>query len=122
MKNKNRIAAAVLVAALSAVPVFAQRGTADFTRFVALGDSYGAGFQSQSLNERHQVWSWSAVIARQVGKTICPVSALPTDNCWAEPLISFPGIANELQLQSVTGVITPAPGTGAPLMQSFGRS
>ena len=62
--NRNfRIAAAVLIAALVAVPMFAARGSADFTRFVALGDSYGAGFENASLNGRHQVWSWPAVIA-----------------------------------------------------------
>src|SRR3954468_14937559 len=70
MKN-TKYAAAVLIAALIAVPVFAQRGSANFTRFVTLGDSYGAGFESQSLNERHQVWSWPAIIARQLGKQIC---------------------------------------------------
>lgn len=122
MKNMTKLAAAVVVAALIAVPVFAQRGSANFTRFVALGDSYGAGFESQSLNERHQIWSWPAVVARQAGKTICPPTATAADSCFAVPFVTFPGIANELQLLSVTGVIAPAPGQGVPIMTTFGRA
>jgi hypothetical protein len=125
MKNMTKLAAAVVVAALIAVPAFAQRGSANFTRFVALGDSYGAGFESQSLNERHQVWSWPAVVARQVGKTICPTTALPADNCFAVPFVSFPGIANELVITNIlvpSPVIVPAPGQGVPLMTTFNRA
>lgn len=125
MRKITTLAAAVVVAALIAVPVFAQRGSANFTRFVALGDSYGAGFESQSLNERHQVWSWPAVVARQVGKTICPVTAQTTDNCFAVPFVTFPGIANELVITNILAaspVITPAAGTGVPVMTTFARS
>jgi phospholipase/lecithinase/hemolysin len=125
MRKITTLAAAVLVAALVAVPVFAQRGTANFTRLVALGDSYGAGFESQSLNERHQVWSWPAVIARQVGKNICPATAQTTDNCFAVPLVTFPGIANELVITNIltpSPVIVPAGGTGVPVMTTFNRA
>ena len=124
MKKYLQSAAAVLLAAVVAVPVFAARGSADFTRFVALGDSYGAGFESSSLNVRHQEWSWPAVIAKQVGKRICTPSDPATADCFAVPLVSFPGIANELLLQSIatpSPVIAPAPGTGQPLMTQFGR-
>lgn len=122
MNRMTRFAAAVAVAALIAVPSFAQRGEADFTRFVALGDSYGAGVVSGSLNERHQVWSWPAVIARQVGLTTCPPSAVATDPCFAQPLVSFPGIGPELQLINLTPTIAPAAGTATVLMPGFGRS
>ncbi|MFL6244874.1 MAG: SGNH/GDSL hydrolase family protein [Thermoanaerobaculia bacterium] len=123
MKRYLQSAAAVLLAAVVAVPVFAARGSADFTRFVALGDSYGAGFESGSLNERHQPWSWPAVIAKQVGLRLCTPSDTATSDCWAVPLVSFPGIANELVLNSVipAPVIAPAPGQGQPLMLSFAR-
>ena len=84
MKNL-RFAAAVLIAVLVALPMFAARGSADFTRFVALGDSYGAGVESGSLNERHQPWSWPAVIARQVGLNLCPANAVATDPCFSQP-------------------------------------
>src|SRR5688572_13328112 len=96
-----RFVAAVLVAALVAVPMFAQRGEADFTVFVALGDSYGAGVSNGSMNERHQVWSWPAVIARQAGLKLCQPNAAAADNCWAQPLVTYPGIGPEFVLQSL---------------------
>lgn len=121
-----RFAAAVAVAALVAVPMFAARGTADFTTFVAIGDSYGAGFQSGALEVNHQLYSWPAIIAKQVGLTVCAPTATVTDHCFAEPLISFPGLGstNELVLNDIISyppVIAPAPGQAAPLMASFGR-
>lgn len=124
MKRYLQSAAALLLAAVVAVPVFAARGSADFTRFVALGDSYGAGFQSNSLNENHQQWSWPAVIAKQVGLRLCTPADTATSVCFAQPLVSFPGIANELILQSIitpSPVITAAPGQGQPLMLNFAR-
>lgn len=105
------IFAAVLL--LAATPIFAARGSADFTRFVALGDSYGAGVESGSLNERHQPYSWPAVIARQAGA-----------KDFVQPLVSYPGIGNELTLINAVAyppVIQPAPGTGQPLNSTFPR-
>jgi len=121
-----RFAAAIAVAALVAVPVFAARGSADFTTFVAIGDSYGAGFQSGALEQNHQVYSWPAIIAKQVGLTLCTPSSTATDHCFALPLISFPGLGstNELVLNDIISyppVIAPAPGQAAPLMPTFGR-
>lgn len=121
MKTTIRFAAAVLVAVFVAVPLFAARGSADFSNFVALGDSYGAGFTSGSLNERHQPWSWPAVIARQVGYTLCMPGAAATDPCFAQPLVSFPGLGAELQLTSLAPTIVPAAGSGQPIMTTFGR-
>jgi len=124
MKRYLQSAAALLLAAVVAVPVFAARGSADFTRFVALGDSYGAGFESSSLNVNHQQFSWPAIIAKQVGLRLCTPADTATSVCFAQPLVSFPGIANELILQSIappSPIITPAPGAGQPLMLTFGR-
>jgi len=122
MKRFIRIAAALTLAALVALPMFAAaRGKADFTRYVAIGDSYGAGFESGSLNVNHQQYSYPAIIARQVGLPVCAPTAAATDICFAEPLVSFPGIGNELQLVSITGSIAPAAGTGQPMMTTFGR-
>jgi hypothetical protein len=117
-------AAALLLAAVVAVPVFAARGSANFSRFVALGDSYGAGFESGSLNLNHQQWSWPAVVAKQLGYRLCTPADSATADCFAQPLVSFPGIANELVLQSIvtpSPTIGPAPGTGQPLMLNFAR-
>jgi hypothetical protein len=124
MKKHLQSAAALLLAAVVAVPVFAQRGSADFTRFVALGDSYGAGFQSNSLNENHQQWSWPAVIARQAGLRLCTPSDTATSVCFAQPLVSFPGIDKELLLQAIAPapvISAPAGPLGQPLMLNFAR-
>lgn len=121
MNKYTKFAAAVAVAAVFALPSFAQRGSADFTTFVALGDSYGAGFQSNSLNERHQPWSWPAIVARQAGLTLCPANAVATDDCFAQPLVSYPGIGAELVLQSLTVGPVNGTGLGTPLMTTFAR-
>jgi lysophospholipase L1-like esterase len=121
-----RFAAALAVASLAALPLFAARGSADFTRFVAIGDSYGAGFESAALELNHQQFSWPAIIAKQVGLTLCPPTATAADNCFAQPLITFPGLgsSNELVLNDIINYppsITPAQGTAVPLMTAFGR-
>lgn len=121
MNRLFRIAALLALAAVVAVPSFAQRGSANFTKFVALGDSYGAGVVSSSLNERHQAWSWPAVIARQVGLSLCRANSTAAEGCFAQPLVSFPGIGPELQLINLAPTIAPAAGSGAPLMNNFGR-
>lgn len=123
MNKHIRFATVVLIAVLAAVPMFAARGSANFSRLVILGDSYGAGFESGSLNERHQEWSWGAVLAKQLGYRICPATATATENCFAVPRVSFPGFGNELVLNSLvpSPVIAPAPGQAAPLMLNFGR-
>jgi len=123
MNRFAKFATAVVVAALVvAVPAFAQRGSADFSKLVALGDSYGAGVVSGSLNERHQVWSWPAVVARQVGYTTCQPSAVAADPCFAQPLVTFPGIGPELVLINLTPTIASAGGTAVPVMTTFGRA
>ncbi len=83
----------LLLVSLVAVPSFAARGKADFTRFYAIGDSYGA------------------VIARQAHVTN-----------FAIPTVSFPGIGPELQLVDVIKyppTITPAPGQGQPINLNY---
>jgi hypothetical protein len=123
MRKHIQFAAAVLVAVLIATPMFAARGSANFSNFVALGDSYGAGFTGGSLNQNHQVWSWPAIIARQAGLSFCAPGAAAASGCFAQPLVSFPGIGPELQLTGVvpSPVITAASGQGQPLLLNFGR-
>jgi GDSL-like Lipase/Acylhydrolase len=110
-----RLAASLILLALIAAPVFAAaRGTADFTRFAVIGDSYGAGFTNLSLNANHQQFSWPATIARQAGA-----------GDFQQPLVSPPGIPNELQLSDIVKfppVIGPTPGTGgAPTNLTLAR-
>lgn len=112
-RSFSRIAAALTIASLIAVPTFAARGSADFTRYVALGDSYGAGVSNASMNERHQPFGWPAVIARQTGAPD-----------WVQPLVSYPGLGPELVLVSVvtpTPQILPAAGSGVPINSTFPR-
>lgn len=122
MKTFSKLAAAVLVASLLAAPAFAQRGSADFSKFVAIGDSYGAGYGANSLNERHQAFSWPAVIARQVGYRLCTPQDVAATNCFAQPLVSYPGIpGGELVLLDLAGSIGQVQGSGSPLMNTFAR-
>ena len=111
IKSFMRIAAAVAAMSLLALPSFAARGTADFTRFQALGDSYGAGFTNGSLNINHQVYAWPAIVARQAGvKT------------FAIPSVSYPGIGAEFRLVdaiSYPPVILPAAGSGTPTNTTY---
>src|SRR6185436_16863454 len=124
MKRYLQSAAALLLAAVVAVPVFAARGSADFSRLVALGDSYGAGFESGSLNQNHQQFSWPAIVAKQVGYRLCTPADSATADCFAQPLISFPGIDKELLLQAIAPapvISAPAGPLGQPLMLTFAR-
>jgi len=113
IRSFTRIATALLLTAIVAVPLFAARGSANFTTFVAIGDSYGAGLESGSLNLNHQRFSWPAVIARQAGVAD-----------FQQPLVSFPGIGNELQLVDIIHfppTILPAPGTAQPINLNLPR-
>lgn len=94
MKFDVRWIAAAALALLLAAPASAQRGTADFTRYVALGDSFGAGFTNGSLVMTHQQYSYPATIARQAGAPD-----------FQQPLISEPGIPAELELVSIAPVV-----------------
>ncbi|MGK2859944.1 MAG: SGNH/GDSL hydrolase family protein [Thermoanaerobaculia bacterium] len=84
------LTAVLALTMLTAAPVWAARGKADFTRYVALGDSYGAGVSSNALVDAHQRNGYVAVIARQAGA-----------NDFQQPLVSQPGIGPELQLLSI---------------------
>ena len=111
--TRIRIFMMVLIITLVAAPMFAARGSADFTRFVAIGDSYGAGVESASLNLNHQPFSWPSVLARQAGVSD-----------FQQPLVSFPGIGNELQLLDIVHfppTILPAAGTGQPINLNLAR-
>jgi lysophospholipase L1-like esterase len=79
-------------------------GTADFTNYVAAGDSLTAGFTSDSLIDRSQIHSYPAVIAAQAGVAD-----------FEQPLISAPGIPGILTLQGLfPTIIAPTPGLGSP--------
>jgi lysophospholipase L1-like esterase len=120
IRSFARIAAVISAVAALAVPGFAARGKADFTRFVVVGDSYGAGFEAGSLNERHQVFGWPAIVAQQAGLTLCTPASAATDNCFALPLIAYPGLPGGESVYNGAGLVT-VPGSGAPRMAGFAR-
>jgi len=94
-------------------PSLGNTGTADFSSYVAIGNSLTAGFQSAALTESFNDYSYPALIARQVG--IDPAA-------FVQPEIAEPGIgsytsqgAGKLRLVSLAPlVIQPVPLTANP--------
>ncbi len=68
-------------------------GTANFTRYVAVGDAHTAGFQSNALSARDQVSSYPALIAGQV------------QTGFDQPLFIDPGVGSRQRLVSLTGPV-----------------
>jgi len=106
--HRLKIFAGILMLALVA-PIGAE-AQADFTRYVALGDSLTAGFSSGALVRTFQVNSYPALINRQ---------ATGNAGAFVQPLVSEPGIggtpgAGILELRSLipSPVIAPRPGQG----------
>ncbi|HEV7487402.1 MAG TPA: SGNH/GDSL hydrolase family protein [Thermoanaerobaculia bacterium] len=125
IRSFARIATVALAIAVIAAPGFAATGSANFKTVVAIGDSYGAGFESNSLNEHHSAFSWPAIVAKQLGIPLCTLGSSATDACFAQPIVSYPGIGPELTLMDISTyppVIVNAPGSGAPLNTTFGRA
>jgi hypothetical protein len=112
VKMIQRIASAAAIVAFAALPAMAARGTADFTRYVALGDSITAGYTSRSLVLSHQFFSYPAIIARQAGVSD-----------FQQPLVSQPGIPAELALFGLSPlVIAPkSTATGSPINLALPR-
>jgi lysophospholipase L1-like esterase len=75
-----------------------QSGTADFTKYVAIGNSITAGYQSSSLFQDAQIYSFGNLIAQQVNTS------------YAIPLIANPGIGGQLYVHSFSA-------TGADIRQ-----
>lgn len=98
---------AVIVAGFTTAASAQPTGSADFSRYVALGDSLGAGFISAGLVDQVQEHSYPALIYKQVNGGSLAGFELP--------LVSPPGIPATLQLVSLAPVvITPAAGLGQP--------
>lgn len=100
----------LLAALMVALPVTAQTadtGQADFSKYVALGDSLSAGFWSNGLAVTQQVYSYPALLYGQVEGT---------DQGFEQPTISEPGIPAQLELTSLIPLtIQPKAGIGVPL-------
>ncbi|HUO83734.1 MAG TPA: SGNH/GDSL hydrolase family protein [Thermoanaerobaculia bacterium] len=110
MRRSLSLSIIALIAVLSlASPALAARGSANFSRYVAIGDSLTGGSEGANpinLVISHQIHSFPAVIARQAGVVD-----------FQQPLISEPGILPELVLHSLAPLII-APkssSTGVPI-------
>lgn len=109
-----RVVAVAILVILAATPTWAARGKADFTKYVALGDSYGAGVVNSSLVESHQRKNYVALLARQTGTADFQI-----------PTVSQPGISPELQLFSINPLViqpkaaTPGAPTNAQLQRPY---
>ncbi|MCL5029370.1 MAG: SGNH/GDSL hydrolase family protein [Bacteroidetes bacterium] len=74
---------------LTAPTVSPQSGSADLTRYVSIGNSLTAGYQSGALYQSAQVYAYDNLISKQAGTT------------FAMPLISDPGIGGRIKIQSL---------------------
>lgn len=112
----KKLAFLALIALLAALPMQAadvDTGIADFSMYVALGDSLTAGYQSGGLTEMYQVNSYPAMLARQAGVAD-----------FEQPLVSDPGIPPVMVLQHLvpSPVLAPASDTpGMPLNAELPR-
>jgi lysophospholipase L1-like esterase len=85
-------------------------GSANFVRYVAIGNSLTAGYQSSALYQSVQEYSYPNLIAKQVGLT-----------SFVQPLISDPGIGGQYKIVSLEPFVTkrePIQG-GVPLNLSY---
>jgi lysophospholipase L1-like esterase len=125
--HRKKILASLLALALpTAGAAFGQ--AADFSKYVAFGDSLTAGYSSSALARTYQLNSYPALIYRQ---------AKGTATGFEQPLISDPGISGlavcnganppapcgilRLVSLGVSPTIVPTAGRGVPLNLTLGR-
>jgi len=79
-------------------PVFSP-GTANFTMYVAIGNSLTAGFQSKALSQRDQAYSFPSMLAKQ----------FQAGGTFEQPLIKNPGIGGRLRLLNLAPTLVEEP-------------
>lgn len=87
-------------------------GTASYDRFVTIGNSITAGYQSGALYESAQVYAYGNLIAKQVGVS------------FAMPIVSDPGTGKRMELTAFdlatsTPTIIYNPAVGAPTNTAY---
>lgn len=81
-------------------------GSLSFTSFVSIGNSLTAGYQNGALYESAQIYSFPALIAKQVG----------VSSSFEQPLVADPGIGKRMYLTNLaTGASTTYLVQGQPL-------
>lgn len=103
-KNKLILILAVIVSSIFlfncedrndlTAPAQVQTGNADFTRFVSIGNSLTAGYQSGALYEDAQNYSFGKMIADQVGAS------------YEQPIVSNPGIGGRIEIATLVPFVT----------------
>ena len=85
----------------------------DLSTYVAVGTSLSSGYESGGLVDRHQIHSFPAIFARQIGKT---VTILGGEGTFTQPTINFDGIPALLEIKSYSPLIINNAGrtNGAP--------
>lgn len=69
-------------------------GSVDFTRFVSIGNSLTAAYQSSSLYESSQIYSIGNLISQQVNTK------------YVQPLVTDPGIGGQIKVVSLNPFVT----------------
>lgn len=91
----------------------------DLSTYVAVGTSLSAGYESGGLVDRHQVHAFTALFARQIGKTV----QVDGQGAFTLPTVNFDGIPALLEIKSLSPLVVNNSGrtTGAPtnLAQNF---
>jgi lysophospholipase L1-like esterase len=114
MFRLKTLAGVLALALILPLAAFAQgTGTANFSRYVAIGDSLTAAFMSGGLGRTAQLNSYPILIFRQAtGQTAG----------FEQPYVSDPGIPAVLELKSLSPLtIGPKPGSGQPLNLNLQR-
>jgi len=84
-------------------------GDANLSKYVAIGNSLTAGYQSSALYQSAQQYSYPNLIAQQVGLT-----------SFAQPLISDPGIGGQIKIVSLEPFVTKyEQSSGTPINLSY---
>ncbi len=89
-----------------------QTANVDFSRYVAVGTSISAGYQSGGMVDRHQINSYPAIFARQIGKTVQlngqgSFSEPTVDGNGAPPLLRLVGLSPRPDIQPIGPAGTP---------------
>ncbi len=80
-------------------------GSVDLSRYVAIGNSLTAGYQSSALYMGAQAYAYPNLIAKQGG-----------NGAFSQPLISEPGIGGKIKIVSLSPFVTAVePSSGVPL-------
>src|SRR5262245_61575395 len=102
----RRTLSRLLLSALAALTPGLASAQADFTRYVAIGDSLTAGFNSGGLVQDVQRNSYPALIFR---------AATASSTGFEQPLVTRPGLPALLELRDISPlIIAPRSGQGLP--------